>query len=227
MPQPGDVEENRVDGHQGRKRICCCFRSRRACISVFIVLIIILALVIYFCFPSTPTVQVGNSYIPPGGRVLLNGATPSITNLAVGNTFLLTIPIANNVSVYSPSYIDVGIKSIVTTVSIKDSSGNIIPNFKGEGHVSDLRFPPRSTTDFIFPVLLTYNQTVTSLLSDPGLQLIQKNCIQANPPSKIDAHIQLTVEVSAIAWMGIKPKFSFDKTVDCPAADQLKNLFKA
>jgi hypothetical protein len=217
-PTPSFTKYFMEIGRPAKRLVCCCFRTTRICISFFIIVIVLLAVAAYFLFPSVPSVDVGGAFIPPGQTVSFSGS-----RLTAGS-FSLSLPIAYNVTVSSTAYINIGIRQIKVESFVLDNSGNKIPNFIGSGSVKDLKFPARQKIGFTFPLVLVFNTTIVSSLSDPVINLLKANCIEAPENQRtLPTRITLTLEISAISWLGIWPSFSFDKASGCPT-DQLKQL---
>lgn len=106
---------------------------------------------------------------------------------------------------------------------IKSLNGQDIPNFIGLGYANNLEFPPRKTTLFIFPFDLVYNASLTNIANDPAIQLLRSNCF-VRPQRQIPVRVKLTVDISAISWLGIRPSFTFDQQADCPTFQSLQDL---
>jgi hypothetical protein len=50
--------------------------------------------------------------------------------------------------------------------------------------------------------------------SDPVVQVLQ-GCTE-NPPKKINTQVKITLDISSISWLGIKPSFTYDFAQKCP-----------
>ena len=126
-------------------------------------------------------------------------------------------------TVYSPSWINVGIREIKLQIEAYDVDGKIIPNFEGNGVVDNLRFPSRTTTEFVFPLTIQYNTSLSTISQDPALNLLRARCL-ANPQEAIRGKVTVQVDVSALSWLGIRPKVSQDRDIKCPSQTQLGPL---
>jgi hypothetical protein len=127
----------------------------------FILILIALGVAGYFAFPSIPKVNISEPYIPQGRTLQINGGNVGIgivDDVLAGRPFSLLFPSATDVTVESPSYINVGITKIEVEIRVKDRADQVINNFIGIGEVRDQRFPARSTTQFtmVFPSYLAY-----------------------------------------------------------------------
>jgi hypothetical protein len=127
------------------------------------------------------------------------------------------------VTVYSPSWINVGIKEIKLKIEAYDIDGKLIPNFEGNGLVDNLRFPSRATTEFVFPLAIQYNTSLSSFSNDPALIMLRDKCL-SNPQKPIRGKVTIQVDVSALSWLGIRPKASQDRDIKCPGENQLGPL---
>ncbi|KAJ3257893.1 hypothetical protein HK103_004184 [Boothiomyces macroporosus] len=209
-----------------KRRVCCCFERRRTCIVTFVTMLILLGVGLYFVFPSLPQVNVSDPYIPPNSKgLLVNNVSVSQQNaqtLLSQQQINLAFDTATNVSVYSPSYINIGIRNISVNLQVKDLSGKVIPTFQGNGFVSNIRFPTRATTEFVLPITLTYMVATLDAGTDPVIQVFISKCLNGN--KKLDTVIHLNLEVSAVSWLGIHPAFSFDLQQPCPDISQFAQL---
>ena len=143
-----------MDGYRKEKRrVCCCFERRRTCIVTFILILAAIAVGLYFLCPAIPSVDIGEPYVPNNATLSITDASGKPISLASlvdqsGNTVTATFPAAVDISVYSPSYINVGIRRIDVAISVKNRAGEVVDSFKGKGQVVDQRFSSRKTTGF-------------------------------------------------------------------------------
>lgn len=195
---------------------CCCCRRSSKCIAAIIFILILIGLTFYFLFPAVPTVQVGNLFIPPGTEGLTvtrsAGSSPSDTKLNI------ELAVASNISVYSSAYVNIGIRSITVDIFLKGSSGFKLPNVNAHGVYINLKVIERATTNFTFPANITYSVFAPNVLKDPVVVVLQETCLLV-PQKKLSAHVIVTLDISAISWIGIYPKFQNDVAVDCPPID--------
>jgi hypothetical protein len=223
------VPEEPKEKKAGR-RYCCCFRTCWGCCLVFLLVLLAIAAALYFIFPQIPTVDVSEPYIPTGSAgVLINGqSVDSIDQGTLLNSGKLTLSLnlALNVSFYSPSYINFGISTLEVHLQPKQQDGSLLQNFVGIGRQKNLRFPARTTTDFIVPVTLEYTVTFTSVLAlfgDPAIRLFTQTCLQKQ---KFPAQLQVRLEVAAISWTGYWPEYTWDRELPCPDSSAINELIR-
>jgi hypothetical protein len=77
-----------------------------------------LAVAAYFCFPSVPKVSTSEPFLPNNKGLVLNGGNGGLTDVILGKPFTLSLDTATNITVESPSYINVGISKIEARVFI-------------------------------------------------------------------------------------------------------------
>jgi hypothetical protein len=129
-----------------RQRVCCCFERRRTCMVTFLLILILLGVGGYFVFPSIPKVDISEPYVPEGQSIQINGG--NLADAISGRPFTLRFPTATDISVDSPSYINVGISKIEVNIKVKNRANQNINNFEGIGQVVNQRFPARTVTKF-------------------------------------------------------------------------------
>lgn len=177
---------------------CCCRRTTKCLISVVIILLLV-GVALYFLFPAVPTVQIGNMFIPPDSQGLSVTRSPpavgqSPTNISLG----IVLSIASNVSIYSPAYINVGLRTVTMDVTLKNSTGQELPNVSATGKYSNLRIQSRDTTNFTFPVNVTYTTTALDGTTDPLVTTIQDACLSV-PQKQLTGRVVITLDLSSIA----------------------------
>ncbi|KAJ3262046.1 hypothetical protein HK103_003889 [Boothiomyces macroporosus] len=171
--------------------------------------------------PSAPSVTVGNVYTPQNAQGLLINGNPAAD---YSTTMLLTNPIkqvsyefAINITIYSPSYIDIGFRKTI----LKDSNGNVIQNLWANSTLTHLDFPPRTSTVIPVPLYMTMiSNSQDSLLTSASFATFINQC-GLSGSKKLNATITLLFDIGAFAWIKYYPTFSFDKVVDCPEISQL------
>lgn len=106
------------DQRNKRRRFCGTCKCKLLCLAI----ILLLGLGIYFVMPSAPSVTVGNVYTPKNAQGLLINGNPAAD---YSTMMLLTNPIkqvsyefAINITIYSPSYIDIGFRKVNVTVTV-------------------------------------------------------------------------------------------------------------
>ncbi|KAJ2998383.1 hypothetical protein HDV02_004598 [Globomyces sp. JEL0801] len=210
----------------GDKLYCCCFRRRFHCIAFATILVVSLGLLIYFIFPASPLVNIGETYVPPNsGGLMVNGAPLSLTSafsiLATGGNMNISFPTATDISIYSYSYVNFGIQQLDVTVQVKDDNGNIMPKFAGRGNLTNIKIVPRGSSN---PLMMTLETNVLTIASDPTIKVLTSAC-RAGTDKKLSTRMTVTVDIAALSWLGIKPTFSFDPPQQCHDISQLQNLF--
>jgi hypothetical protein len=203
------------------KRCCCCFKTCWGCCLMFMLILIAIGVALYFIFPQIPSIDVSEPYIPAGSSGLtINGQPVAIVDAATvlnSRNFNLSLSMAGDVSIFSPSFINFGVRTLELYVQPKLEDGSMLPNFIGFGKRNDLRFPSRTTTNFTIPINLSYNASINafSLISDPALQLFSRACL-ATSQAKIPVQVRARLEISALSWTGFWPSFSWETQQSCP-----------
>jgi hypothetical protein len=135
------------------KCVCCCCNTILSCVVSALLIVIVLAIALFFLFPTPPQVTISDLFIPSNSKAQINGID---LNAGIGlillrnEPFNLTYPVAVNVTVASPSYINIGIKKVDALVEVLDKNQQKLKDFQGLGSVESLDFAPRSNTTFTF-----------------------------------------------------------------------------
>ena len=123
---------------QEKKRYCCCFKRKRsffACILVILVLLITIALLVFFLFPRKPEIYfrmpenaINDIALKSGNSSVLDSSAliNALSNASTVSPFKLEMNISYELTVYSPNYYDIQIKSIVTKLELLDSNNRPI-----------------------------------------------------------------------------------------------------
>ena len=151
-----DLEKKSARGSKPRK-YCCCFTSKKSCCIgvclITFVTLLVLGIVLFFCWPRMPTVTVLPIY-PEAGNGLgfnqtgdpvqaLKSASPSTP---FGAYSVVIVP----VSVYSPNYINFFLESVDAQMTVTDRRGNTIPGIQGVGSAKDITITSQSNTTIPF-----------------------------------------------------------------------------
>lgn len=195
---------------------CCCCRRTTKCLLFVVFILVLVGVALYFLFPAVPTLQIGNLYIPQGIKGLqVTKSLPQIGQSPTNITIGILLSLASNVSIYSPAYINVGLRTVTMDVTLKNSTGQELPNVYATGKYSNLKIQSRDTTNVTFPVNVTYSTTALTGQADPLITTIQDACLSV-PQKQLNGRVVVTLDLSSIAWLGIYPKIPFDVGVDCP-----------
>ena len=139
----------------GNKK-CCCFNTAWGSIIFVTGFVLMSGIVIYFIFPAPPQITTTDPTLVPNTEPTINNQPITVgTALTLSNTsqLLITYPMSCNVSVYSPSYLDLGFQNI-------EIKGFLLSNdtrqfdFTGKANITDKTFPSRQTTEFILVKLI-------------------------------------------------------------------------
>ncbi|KAJ3326285.1 hypothetical protein HDV06_000161 [Boothiomyces sp. JEL0866] len=208
------------ENQRGKRRRFC-----GSCKLFCLAFLVVVGLAIYFVMPSAPSVTVGDVYIPANSQGLLINGNPVSDYSA---TMILTSPItqvsyefAINITIYSPSYIDIGFRK----TSLRDSDNQVIQNLWANSTLTHLDFPPRKSTVIPVPLYMTMiSNNQDSLLSNPAFATFVEQC-GATGSKKLNSTITVLFDIGAFAWLNYYPSFSFEKAVDCPEISQMNGRF--
>ena len=210
-----------------KRKICCCFKSWISCGIVTLLILGAIALSLYLLFPAVPSVYFGNPYIPensPG--VQINGSDPNpivATEIVRRNRpFVLSYALATNVTIFMTSYYDIGIRNVQAEAQGYFPNGTLVPNFIGNGSVSNLKLDGRRDNTITFPVTMYYATSFVGLNQDPLVLMFNETCF-ATPQLPINSKVVVNLDIGFLAFFGVRPRLTFDVTTECPSFTKLLN----
>lgn len=170
LPSPNEKTENVIEDaelsqRKRKKKYCCCF-SKRGCIVCGIVTLILLlglALTLFFAWPRYPSFQVLPVYQEPGNGLNFNQTGDPVEMIQVASTaqpFGAYSSVIVPISIQSSNYITYTFDFIKARLNILDARGNPIAPIQGTGLMSAVQIPGRTTTVIPFVSLAKafYNQ---------------------------------------------------------------------
>lgn len=224
--QSGLKGKNRKSKIEGQKRFCCgIFERKSACVRVVtavVALIMVgLGLLGFFLYPRIPQVTISAPTNANLGRL----STGSIASASESNPFTVNMQLSLPISVYSTNYIAYSFENIGVTAKLTEQ-GTVVGGQIGNGDSGKVNFPPNKNTTFILPFNLTLSLTapLTSLESNPQLQLLMSQCGTASfpdiePAAKVGfIAIALNMSLSSkfLNWTGFVPSIAKNMEVPCP-----------
>ncbi|KAJ3273012.1 hypothetical protein HDV01_004918 [Terramyces sp. JEL0728] len=207
-------------GPRKRKGYTGSCKCKLICVAIFVVI----GLAAYFIMPGVPTVTAGNAYTPansPG--FLINGKDASDYSVTIPATPITSISydFAINITIYSPSYIDIGFRKINVSAILKDANNKPIPNFWANSTLTDIHFPPRKATVIPVPMKMTMESSgQDSLITNPSFTAFIQQCGPSGS-KKMNSTITILFDIGAFSWINFYPSFSINKEIDCPDISQL------
>ncbi|KAK9766073.1 hypothetical protein K7432_005120 [Basidiobolus ranarum] len=193
-----------------RRRCCCCCRTRRSkitCAIITVLILIGLAIALYFCIPrGMPAIQFNG---------VETGSNLDITKLILNASSGIVIPLSLKLSVNNPNLIGIKMDNITAKGFYEIGNGQSVQ--VGEGSLTQkINFPAKGKVDFLLPITLTYNPK-TDKSSAAALAGLLGHCgITAAQKSPIPLKYKAVLDIAQISWLGIKPEIENNVSFDCP-----------
>lgn len=203
------------------KRGCCCFclytpTAKWVCAAATIMVLVGIALAIYFCWPRFPTasdVHVGSVQLVPGtdAFVFKKPLERQQTEPNPSISADLTVPI----TVYSPMKIPISLSFLAINLSYTPPGASHAYRV-ASGTYPNPWFAGSSNTTLMFPLHVAY--TSTEGLADPVIQGLVEQCgFNADSGPTGVSMDYMAVAALAGAFSNIKPSFGGNVQVDvCP-----------
>ena len=225
-----------VDSRRRERRICCCFKTRSGCcLTIFPLVLVLLAVVAFFLWPRYPSFYHSDPFIRDGNSAQIatsagivstsnvNAVIPAVVSslhsASESNPFFISFPMAIGFFVYSPNYIPLVTDSIAyKAVYLLNGVQN--NGLTSNGTADHVTFYGRSNTSFMMPFDVVY-QTSASVLGDPVLSALITSCTGSNRQMKFRYYVTITIPV--ISALGYKPTFEDNFYISCPS--QLVDIF--
>lgn len=221
-----------------QKRIMC-FASRTSCIGCFCiaVLLIIVALIVFFTFPRPATATVGLPYFNSRNASNDFVVSGSPSNASTTHPYTITFNMQSNFSVYSPNYFDAKLVSLTLLGTLENTTSQTwYSNVPVAGHADNIDIKKMATTNFTLPLQVNYISTTpfNATTMDPALTFLLYSCsfVKKGSSSSNSSYHNATFgfNVQTITQMlasaGIVPSFNGTAIMPCPTSlTSLKQLF--
>ncbi|KAF9134590.1 hypothetical protein BGW39_006530 [Mortierella sp. 14UC] len=198
--EESDEEEGQERGenrHRDKKRCFCC--SRRLCVYITFVIILVLGVTMYFLVPRAPAFSF---------RSVSSLGPPTITdNREFHENFMLHLRVDS-----SESYLPLKINSIEMTVWLKIDQSKIGHN---DGLPSLFVIKPKAIQIISLPMVFDYTSLIIDTNADGTFQKLLEACRTINP-SDISLTFGGKINVWGLSWIW-KPQFGLNVgNIDCP-----------
>ncbi|KAF9905690.1 hypothetical protein EC991_001364 [Linnemannia zychae] len=198
--EESDEEEGQERGearYKDKKRCFCC--SRRLCVYITFVIILVLGVVMYFLVPRAPAFAF---------RSVSSLGPPVITdNREFRENFTLHLRVDS-----SESYLPLKINSIDMTVWLKIDQSQIGHNI---GLPSSFVIKPKTVSIISLPMVFDYTSRIIDTNADGTFQKLLEACRTVNP-TDISVTFGGKINVWGLNWIW-KPQFGLNVgNMDCP-----------
>ena len=227
---------------ENQRKYCCCFKKKRSilgCIIVTILLLLAIALLVFFLFPRMPQLYLQWPEDALNTFDLSSGTEPTafvraLLGASVSNPLTITMSMYYSLTVYSPNYIDIKVKSISTDLWLLDSQDQIVggeeSTLLGETDATDITFHKLANTTITPDLLIKYSRSVPLQKSstDPVLLHLYETCVNPNTskPRKLKFKYTVVVDVKIISFTGYRPTVSGTSFINCPDLSSLSPAWK-
>ncbi|KAJ3413979.1 hypothetical protein HDV05_007268 [Chytridiales sp. JEL 0842] len=188
---------------QNRRFCCGCFRTRRGCCTVWILITLLilggLGVATWLLWPKQPSVTVSDPYARQGIQTVTQ--TGSFLSASPQNPFVLSLNLAVDLNVYSPNKVDIVVNRVSFTGNLIDEFGNRIADSQVNGIATNINFKANTNTTFTLPFTISHTLTTplsslpTLLTSDTTFALLARKCGVFNPSSDQDIVVGYRTEL--------------------------------
>jgi hypothetical protein len=227
---------------EDQRKYCCCFKRKRSlisCIILTILLLIAIALLVYFLFPRMPELYLAFPEDAINSFDLSSGTNPvafvgALLGASASNPLTIIMNMSISLTVYSPNHIDINVKSISSDLWLIGSDGQIVggeeSTLLGETEVTDITFHKLTNTTITPDLLIRYSRVLPLQKSatDPVLLHLYETCVNPNPskPRKLKFKYTVVVDVKIISFTGYRPTVSGTSFINCPDLSGLSPAWK-
>ena len=226
-----------MDSKGESQKRCCCFKKMRSfiiCMIMTVLILVAIALLTYFLWPRMPNLYFAMPDDAINGLNLSSGSDTTaliraLASASAASPFILSLNISYSLTVFSPNYFDIEVKSIKTELQLIDASGSVV----GDGGASTLtgtsdigfqNFAKLANTTISPTLIINYSRQIPVPvgLSDPVLSHLYSVCVNPSSQSrKLTFRYNTVIDVKLISFSGYKPSATGKTSVNCPDLSSL------